>query len=46
MDENILKNEAKWEYAKNNLQLCLQRKTDETILKRNYLDMEMYARLF
>lgn len=45
MDENIKKNEAKWEYAKNNLQLCLQRKTDETILKRNYLDMEMYVRV-
>lgn len=29
MDENILRNEVKWEYAKNNLQLCLQRKTDE-----------------
>lgn len=29
MDENILRNEVKWEYAKNNLQLCSQRKTDE-----------------
>ena len=35
----------KWDYAKNNLQLCLQRKTDENILKRDYLDMEMYVRV-
>lgn len=34
-----------WEYAKNNLQLCLQRKTNEDILKRKYLDMEMYVRV-
>lgn len=36
---------AKWDYVKNNLQLCLQRKTDENILKRDYLDMEMYIRV-
>lgn len=36
---------VKWDYVKNNLQLCLQRKTDENILKRNYLDMEMYVRV-
>ena len=29
----------------NNLQLCLQRKTNEDILKRDYLDMEMYIRV-
>lgn len=34
-----------WEYAKDNLELCLQRKTTEKILKRNYLDMEMYVRV-
>ena len=36
---------TKWDYAKNNLQLCLQRKTDENIFKRDYLDMEMYVRV-
>lgn len=36
---------VKWDYAKNNLQLCLQRKTNENILKRDYLDMEMYVRV-
>lgn len=36
---------VKWDYAKNNLQLCLQRKTNEDILKRDYLDMEMYVRV-
>lgn len=36
---------VKWDYVKNNLQLCLQRKTNENILKRNYLDMEMYVRV-
>ncbi len=40
---NININEVtNWEYVKNNLQLCLQRKTNEDILKRDYLDMEMY----
>lgn len=34
-----------WEYAKDRLQLCLQRKTNEDILKRDYLDMEMYVRV-
>lgn len=34
-----------WEYAKDRLQLCLQRKTNEDILKRGYLDMEMYIRV-
>lgn len=44
MDINI--NEVtNWEYVKNNLQLCLQRKTNEDILKRDYLDMEMYIRV-
>lgn len=43
---NINVNEVtNWEYVKNNLQLCLQRKTNEDILKRDYLDMEMYIRV-
>ena len=43
---NININEVtNWEYVKNNLQLCLQRKTNEDILKRDYLDMEMYIRV-
>lgn len=36
---------SSWEYAKKNLRLCLQKKTDEPILKRDYLDMEMYVRV-
>lgn len=34
-----------WDYAKNNLQLCLQKKTDEDIKKRDFLDLEMYVRV-
>ena len=34
-----------WEYIKDHMQLCLQRKTDEKILKRDFLDMEMYIRV-
>ena len=34
-----------WDYAKENLQLCLQRRTSENILKRPFLDMEMYIRV-
>lgn len=32
-----------WNYAKDHLQLCLQGKTNEPILKRRYLDLEMYV---
>ena len=34
-----------WEYAQDHLQLCLQRKTTENILKRDFLDMELYVRV-
>lgn len=34
-----------WNYAKDHLQLCLQGKTNEPILKRHYLDLEMYVRV-
>lgn len=34
-----------WNYAKDHLQLCLQGKTDEPILKHRYLDMEVYVRV-
>lgn len=34
-----------WNYAKDHLQLCLQGKTNEPILKRRYLDLEMYVRV-
>lgn len=44
-DEFDVKSVTSWEYAKNNLQLCLQKKTDEDILKRDYLDLEMYVRV-
>lgn len=43
-DINI-KNVMSWDYAKNNLRLCLQKKTDEDIIKRDFLDMEMYVRV-
>lgn len=38
-------NIATWNYAKDHLQLCLQGKTNEPILKRRYLDLEMYVRV-
>lgn len=44
MDDEIHKT-ISWEYAKDNLQLCLQKKSRENILKRDYLDMEMYVRV-
>lgn len=34
-----------WDYAKNHLVLCLQKKTDENILKQDFLDLEMYVRV-
>ena len=36
---------SSWEYAQDHLQLCLQRKTTEDILKRDFLDMELYVRV-
>lgn len=35
-----------WDYVKNNLQLCLQRKGNEDIVKRDFLDLEQYVRVF
>ena len=43
-DINI-KNVMSWDYAKNNLRLCLQKKSDDDIIKRDFLDMEMYVRV-
>lgn len=34
-----------WEYAKDNLMICLQKKSNELILKRDFLDLEMYVRV-
>lgn len=34
-----------WDYAKRNLQLCLQPKTNEDIVKRDFLDLEQYVRI-
>lgn len=34
-----------WDYAKDHLMLCLRRKTTENILKRDFLDLEMYVRV-
>lgn len=34
-----------WEYVKTRLQLCLQKRTDEDICKRDFLDLEEYVRV-
>lgn len=34
-----------WDYVKNNLQLCLQKKGHEYIVKRDFLDLEQYVRV-
>ena len=34
-----------WEYVKTRLQLCLQKKTDEDICKRDFLNLEEYVRV-
>lgn len=34
-----------WDYVKDNLQLCLQAKSKENILKHSFLDMEAYIRV-
>lgn len=34
-----------WDYAKDHMTLCLRRKTKEPILKRGFLDLEMYVRV-
>ena len=34
-----------WDYAKDNLQVCLRRKAEDNILKRDFLDLEMYVRV-
>lgn len=34
-----------WSDVKDSLMLCLQPKSDEKILKRNFLDLEMYVRV-
>lgn len=34
-----------WDWAKDNLQLCVQRKGNEDILKEDFLDLEIYIRV-
>lgn len=34
-----------WNYAKTHLQLCLQKKGDEDIVKQKFLDLEQYVRV-
>lgn len=36
---------TEWEYAKENLRLCIQSQSTEDIVKRKFLDMEMYVRV-
>ena len=40
-----LKEITSWEFIKDHMQLCIQKKTDEKILKKEFLDMEMYIRV-
>lgn len=42
-DVNNLMN---WEYVKTRLQLCIQRKGNEDIVKKDFLDLEQYVRVF
>lgn len=35
----------KWDYVKEHLQLCIQRKGNEDIVKRDFLDLEQYVRV-
>lgn len=39
------KNITDWNFIKTRLQLCLQRKGDEDIVKRDFLDLEQYVRV-
>ena len=34
-----------WDYVKDNIRLCIQRKSEEKILKKDFLDLEIYARV-
>ena len=34
-----------WDFARDHIYLCLQNKTNENLLKRNFLDLEMYVRV-
>lgn len=36
---------SEWDYVKTRLQLCLQKKGDENIVKRDFLDLEQYVRV-
>lgn len=40
-----VKNLMNWEYVKTRLQLCIQRKGNEDIVKRGFLDLEQYVRV-
>ena len=40
-----IKKLTSWEYIKDHMSLCIQRKTDDPLLKRNFLDLEMYIRV-
>ena len=41
-----IENITSWEYIRDNLQLCIQKKTDDdTILKREFNDLEIYIRV-
>ena len=35
-----------WDYTKTRLQLCIQKKGNENIVKRNFLDLEQYVRVY
>ena len=44
-DRLNIKKLTSWEYIKDHMSLCIQRKTDEPLLKHDFLDLEMYIRV-
>ena len=40
-----VENLMNWDYVKTRLQLCIQKKGNEDIVKRNFLDLEQYVRV-
>ena len=41
-----IKKYTSWDYAKDHLKLCVRKPTTEDAIKRNYLDLELYVRVW
>ena len=41
-----IKKYTSWDYAKDHLKLCVRKPTTEDVIKRNYLDLELYVRVW